>query len=116
MDDKHFINSHPVELLAVTVGRVSGEPKVILTIRHDSAHSFEPLNLALSPEQAFRLMQDLASQFQESEWLKDEASMPPRWPWSNVSEMWADILGTMPGGIPEVEIPDLDLDGDSTEE
>jgi len=69
MKNEHLILSHVAELLSTTVGRTAGEPKVILTIRVNSERSFESVNLAFSPEQACRLIQDLEGLILESEWL-----------------------------------------------
>ena len=59
----------PVELLSVTVAKVSGLPKVLLTLRLD-VECFESMNLALTPGQGFRLLGDLTEQFKTSKLLE----------------------------------------------
>lgn len=65
--------AHPVELLAVTTARVGGEPKVLLSVRLDS-EGFEATNLALSPQQTRRLLDDLTERFRASKLLKEFSS------------------------------------------
>lgn len=69
MDEPHLTTTKPIELLAVTTARIRGEPKVLLSVRVDS-ESFEATNLALSPQQARRLLDDLTERFRSSKLLK----------------------------------------------
>jgi len=59
----------PVELLSVTVAKVSGAPKILLTMRLD-VECFESTNLALTPVQGFRLLRDLTERFKSSKLLQ----------------------------------------------
>lgn len=68
MNDPHLTTAHPVELLAITTSRVSDEAKVILTLRLKSG-SFEASNVAFSPQQARRLLDDLTERFESSKLL-----------------------------------------------
>ena len=75
MSSSHQTLALPVELLSVTVAKVSGAPKILLTMRLD-VECFEPTNLALSPEQGFRLLGDLTERFKTSKLL--EGLDPPK--------------------------------------
>ena len=69
MSSGHETLALPVELLSVTAAKVSGVPKILLTIRLD-IECFESTNLALSPEQGFRLLCDLTERFKSSKLLE----------------------------------------------
>lgn len=69
MSSSHQTLALPVELLSVTAAKVSGVPKILLTIRLD-IECFESSNLALSPEQGFRLLGDLTERFKSSKLLE----------------------------------------------
>ena len=69
MSRGHQTLALPVELLSVTVAKVSGVPKILLTMRFD-VECFEPSNLALTPEQGFRLLGDLTERFRTSKLLQ----------------------------------------------
>ena len=64
----------PAEVLATTGGRINGEPVVIMTVRVDATDdNFESVNLALSPQQGRRLLDDLTTLFRQSNMLRDLA-------------------------------------------
>ena len=69
MSNGHQTLALPVELLSVTVAKVSGVPKILLTMRFEVECS-EPTNLALTPEQGFRLLRDLTERFKSSKLLQ----------------------------------------------
>ncbi len=69
MSSSHQTLALPVELLSVTVAKVSGVPKVLLTLRLD-IECYESTNLALTPEQGFRLLNDLTERFKTSKLLE----------------------------------------------
>ena len=75
MSNGHQTLALPVELLSVTVAKVSGAPKILLTMRFD-VECFESSNLALTPEQGFRLLGDLTERFRTSKLL--EGIEPPK--------------------------------------
>jgi hypothetical protein len=75
MSSNHQTLALPVELLSVTVAKVSGVPKILLTMRFD-VECFESSNLALTPEQGFRLLRDLTERFRTSKLL--EGIDPPK--------------------------------------
>ena len=75
MSRGHQTLALPVELLSVTVAKVSGVSKVLLTLRLD-VECFESTNLALTPEQGFRLLRDLTERFKASKLL--ESIEPPK--------------------------------------
>jgi hypothetical protein len=75
MSRGHQTLALPVELLSVTVAKVSGLPKILLTMRLD-VECFESSNLALTPEQGFRLLGDLTERFRTSKLL--EGIEPPK--------------------------------------
>jgi hypothetical protein len=75
MSRRHETLALPVELLSVTVAKVSGLPKILLTMRL-AVECFEPTNLALTPEQGFRLLTDLTERFKTSKLL--EGIDPPK--------------------------------------
>lgn len=75
MSSGHETLALPVELLSVTVAKVSGAPKILLTMRFD-VECFESSNLALTPEQGFRLLRDLTERFKSSKLL--EGIEPPK--------------------------------------
>ena len=69
MSKRHQTLALPVELLSVTVAKISGLPKILLTLRLD-VECFESTNLALTPEQGFRLLRDLTERFKSSKLLQ----------------------------------------------
>jgi hypothetical protein len=75
MSKRHQTLALPVELLSVTVAKISGLPKILLTMRLD-VECFESTNLALTPEQGFRLLRDLTERFKSSKLL--EGFEPPK--------------------------------------
>jgi hypothetical protein len=75
MSRGHQTLALPVELLSVTVAKVSGAPKILLTLRLD-VECFESSNLALTPEQGFRLLSDLTERFRTSKLL--DGIEPPK--------------------------------------
>ena len=75
MSKRHHTLALPVELLSVTVAKVGGAPKILLTMRFEVECS-EPTNLALTPEQGFRLLRDLTERFRTSKLL--EGIEPPK--------------------------------------
>jgi hypothetical protein len=75
MSSGHETLALPVELLSVTVAKVSGVPKILLTLRLD-VECFESSNLALTPEQGFRLLRDLTERFKTSKLF--ESIEPPK--------------------------------------
>ena len=75
MSSGHQTLALPVELLSVTVAKVSGVPKILLTLRLD-VECFESSNLALTPEQGFRLLSDLTERFRTSKLL--DGIEPPK--------------------------------------
>ena len=75
MSNGHQTLALPVELLSVTVAKISGLPKILLTMRFEVECS-EPTNLALTPEQGFRLLRDLTERFRTSKLL--EGIEPPK--------------------------------------
>jgi hypothetical protein len=62
--------AHDAEYLAVSAGKMEGKPTVILTFRPNREQSWSSSNLALSRDQAFRLMGDLKFLFDNSTTLK----------------------------------------------
>ena len=70
MSSGHQTLALPVELLSVTVAKVSGVPKILLTLRLD-VECFESSNLSLTPEQGFRLLRDLTERFKSSKLLEE---------------------------------------------
>jgi hypothetical protein len=70
MSRRHETLALPVELLSVTVAKVSGLPKILLTMRLD-VECFESSNLALTPEHGFRLLRDLTERFRTSKLLEE---------------------------------------------
>jgi hypothetical protein len=70
MSSGHETLALPVELLSVTAAKVSGAPKILLTMRLD-VECFESTNLALTPEQGFRLLSDLTERFKSSKLLEE---------------------------------------------
>ena len=75
MSSGHQTLALPVELLSVTVAKVRGAPKILLTLRLD-VECFESSNLALTPEQGFRLLSDLTERFRTSKLL--DGIEPPK--------------------------------------
>jgi hypothetical protein len=75
MSRRHQTLALPVELLSVTVAKVSGVPKILLTMRFD-VECFESSNHALTPEQGFRLLGDLTERFRTSKLL--DGIEPPK--------------------------------------
>jgi hypothetical protein len=69
MSNSHQTLALPVEFLSVTVAKVGGAPRILLTMRLDS-ECFESTNLALSAEQGFRLLGDLTERFKSSKFLE----------------------------------------------
>ena len=56
------------QTLALPVAKVSGVPKILLTLRLD-VECFESTSLALTPEQGFRLLSDLTERIKSSKLL-----------------------------------------------
>lgn len=69
MSDKHLAIVQSAELLAVSTGRIGEVPQVILTFRLQDGGGFEVTKLAISPEQAQRLITDLTVRTQSSKLL-----------------------------------------------
>jgi hypothetical protein len=76
MSDKYLTLVQAIELLAVSAGRIEEEPKVILTFRSKEVSDFEVTNLAISPQQAQRLITDLTVKFQGSKLLASVRPLP----------------------------------------
>ena len=68
------MNNHQIsvaknaEFLAVVAAQSGDDPKVILTFRLQEG-SFDATNLSISPDQAHRLVDDIQSLFQKSQFL-----------------------------------------------
>lgn len=67
---KHVVMVREIELLAVTAGRVQGKPVVIMAVRPDE-DSFAHVNVAMSRDQAWRLVEELADLFEFSQYLQE---------------------------------------------
>jgi hypothetical protein len=76
MSKKHLALVNFAELLAVSTGKVKGEPKVILTFRLQDGDDIEVTNMAISPQQAQRLITDLTARFQNSKVLAAVRPLP----------------------------------------
>lgn len=76
MANEQRLMAKRVELLGIWTGRVDGQPHVLMSLRTDTS-SFQVSNIALSASQARRLLDDLASRFQESAFLKGIESPDP---------------------------------------
>ena len=72
MNDPFLLLLQPSEILAMTTGRINGDPVVVVTARIGEGR-LEPANLSLAPEQARRLLEDLQSLFKRSKVLSQVA-------------------------------------------
>lgn len=97
MSDDHLATVQPAEVLSVSTARAEGKLVVILATRLDTER-FEHVNLALTPRQARRLLDDLAEQFQSSEPLKSV-----RFPRSDAKQVLHRIMADQPVPTPANE-------------
>ncbi len=71
LNDDHDISVIEAELLSVTTGKREGKPLILMGLRMEPEFSFESHTIALSAQQARRLIDDLTEQFSQSALLKD---------------------------------------------
>lgn len=73
---KHQVLVRRAEILSVSSGMVGDEPSVFLSLRLDPDASFEVTNLAFSPAQARRLLEDLSLRLSPSTLLRGLEAYP----------------------------------------
>ena len=73
MQDEHVAFATPAEFLSTTAAKFNGATSLIVTVRVDPTENFESVNLALSPQQGRRLLDDLTNLFNHSKLLQNLA-------------------------------------------